>query len=109
MIIDSKYIFEKLSAPATSDIIENVSGELLILQITGDAANFDISVVGTSDIKNEEYITLQTINANNFDATNSIVANGIYMTDVSAIRRIKVVANSVNGGSINVLANIKEG
>ena len=108
MIIDSKYIFEKLSAPSTSDIIENVNGELLILQITGNATNFDISVVGTSDIKNEEYITLQTINANNFDVTNSIVANGIYQTDISAIRKIKVVANSVDGGSINVLANIKE-
>ena len=89
--------------------LKDVNGELLILQITGNATNFDISVVGTSDIKNEEYITLQTINANNFDVTNSIVANGIYQTDVSAIRKIKVVANSVDGGSINVLANIKEG
>ena len=108
MILNSEYIFKDLSHTETKEI-SNVNGELLVIQVTGNAVNKSIQILGISDLESEEFVKLQSINMTDFSITNDIVNNGLYQIDISAVRKIRIVIESIENGTVSILGNIKEG
>ena len=108
MLINNNYFFKDVSTPEISSPINNVKSNLLILEVSGDATSFSVSVLGSIDLQNENYTQLNILNMSDYSLNSNINSIGIYEVDISAIQNVKLQINSISGGNISVLGIFKE-
>ena len=108
MITNEIYFFENQSSVSTSDFLYNVNDGTLILQVDGDVSNLELSVLGNTDLVDDDFVTLKTINASDYSMGDKITSIGIYWIDINGIRKIKLNLSKITG-SVNVKALTKRG
>lgn len=108
MITNEKYFFKNQSSVSTSGPLYNVNDGTLILQVDGNVSNLELLVLGNTDLIDDNFVTLKTINASNYNMSDKITSTGIYWIDINGIRKIKLNLNKITG-SVNVKAITKRG
>ena len=108
MITNEIYFFKNQSSVSTSGPLYNVNDGTLILQVDGNVSNLELLVLGNTDLIDDNFVTLKTINASNYNMSDIITSTGIYWIDINGIRKIKLNLNKITG-SVNVKAITKRG
>ena len=108
MITNEIYFFKNQSSVSTSGSLYNVNDGTLILQVDGDVSNLELSVLGNTDLIDDDFVTLKTINASDYSMGDKITSTGIYWIDINGIRKIKLNLSKITG-SVNVKAITKRG
>lgn len=108
MITNEIYFFKNQSSVSTSDFLYNVNDGTLILQVDGDVSNLELSVLGNTDLVDDDFVTLKTINASDYSMSDKITSTGIYWIDINGIRKIKLNLSKITG-SVSVKAITKRG
>ena len=108
MITNEIYFFKNQSSVSTSNYLYNVNDGTLILQVDGDVSNLELSVLGNTDLIDDDFVTLKTINASDYNMSDKITSTGIYWIDINGIRKIKLNLSKITG-SVNVKAITKRG
>lgn len=108
MITNEIYFFENQSSVSTSDFLYNVNDGTLILQVDGNVSNLELSVLGNTDLVDDDFVTLKTINASDYSMGDKITSTGIYWIDINGIRKIKLNLSKITG-SVSVKAITKRG
>ena len=108
MITNEIYFFKNQSSVSTSDYLYNVNDGTLILQVDGDVSNLELSVLGNTDLVDDDFVTLKTINASDYNMSDKITSTGIYWIDINGIRKIKLNLSKITG-SVSVKAITKRG
>lgn len=108
MITNEIYFFKNQSSVSTSDLLYNVNDGVLILQVDGNASNLELSVLGNTDLVDDDFVTLKTINATDYSMSDKITSTGIYWIDINGIRKVKLNLSKITG-SVNVKALTKRG
>ena len=108
MVTNEIYFFQNQSAVSTSDLLYNVNDGTLILQIDGNVGNLELSVLGNTDLIDDDFVTLKTINATDYSMSDNITSTGIYWVDINGIRKIKLNLSKITG-YVNVKALTKRG
>ena len=108
MITNEIYFFKNQSSVSTSGSLYNVNDGTLILQVDGDVSNLELSVLGNTDLIDDDFVTLKTINASDYSMSDKITSTGIYWIDINGIRKIKLNLSKITG-SVNVKAITKRG
>ena len=97
MITNEIYFFENQSSASTSNSLYNVNDGTLILQIDGNVSNLELSVLGNTDLVDDDFVTLKTINASDYSMSDKITSTGIYWVDINGIRKIKLNLSKITG------------
>ena len=108
MITNEIYFFKNQSSVSTSGPLYNVNDGTLILQVDGNVSNLELLVLGNTDLVDNNFVTLKTINASNYNMSDKITSTGIYWIDINGIRKIKLSLNKITG-SVSVKAITKRG
>ena len=108
MITNEIYFFKNQSSVSTSGPLYNVNDGTLILQVDGNASNLELSVLGNTDLVDDDFVTLKTINATDYSMSDKITSTGIYWIDINGIRKVKLNLSKITG-SVNVKALTKRG
>lgn len=108
MITNEIYFFKNQSSVSISDPLYNVNDGVLILQVDGNASNLELSVLGNTDLIDDDFIALKTINATDYSMSDKITSTGIYWVDINGIRKVKLNLSKITG-SVNVKALTKRG
>ena len=108
MITNEFCFFENQSITGMSDCLYNVNDGVLILQADGDARQLEISVLGNTDLIDDNFVVLKVINASDYSVSDKISAPGIYWVDINAIRSVKISLSKISG-SVNVKGLTKRG
>lgn len=108
MITNEIYFFKNQSSVSTSGPLYNVNDGTLILQVDGNVSNLELLVLGNTDLIDDNFVTLKTINASNYNMSDKITSTGIYWIDINGIRKIKLNLNKITG-SVSVKAITKRG
>ena len=108
MITNEIYFFKNQSSVSTSDYLYNVNDGTLILQVDGDVSNLELLVLGNTDLIDDDFVTLKTINATDYSMSDKITSTGIYWIDINGIRKVKLNLSKITG-SVNVKALTKRG
>lgn len=108
MITNEIYFFKNQSSVSTSGSLYNVNDGTLILQVDGNVSNLELLVLGNTDLIDDDFVTLKTINASDYSMSDKITSTGIYWIDINGIRKIKLNLSKVTG-SVNVKAITKRG
>lgn len=108
MITNEIYFFKNQSSVSTSDSLYNVNDGTLILQVDGNVSNLELLVLGNTDLVDDDFVTLKTINASDYSMSDKITSKGIYWIDINGIRKIKLNLSKITG-SVNVKAITKRG
>lgn len=108
MITNEIYFFKNQSSASTSDSLYNVNDGTLILQVDGDVSNLELLVLGNTDLVDDDFVALKTINASDYSINGKITSTGIYWIDINGIRKIKLNLSKITG-SVNVKALTKRG
>ena len=108
MITNEIYFFKNQSSVSTSDSLYNVNDGVLILQVDGNASNLELSVLGNTDLVDDDFVALKTINATDYSMSDKITSTGIYWIDINGIRKVKLNLSKITG-SVNVKALTKRG
>lgn len=108
MITNEVYFFKNQSSVSTSDSLYNVNDGTLILQVDGNVSNLELLVLGNTDLIDDDFVTLKTINASDYSMSDKITSTGIYWIDINGIRKIKLNLSKITG-SVNVKAITKRG
>ena len=108
MITNEIYFFKNQSSVSISDSLYNVNDGVLILQVDGNASNLELSVLGNTDLIDDDFIALKTINATDYSMSDKITSTGIYWIDINGIRKVKLNLSKITG-SVNVKALTKRG
>ena len=108
MITNEIYFFENQSSVGISDSLYNVNDGTLILQVDGNVSNLELLVLGNTDLVDDDFVTLKTINATNYSISDKITSTGIYWIDINGIRKVKLNLSKITG-SVNVKALTKRG
>ena len=108
MITNEIYFFENQSSVSTSDSLYNVNDGTLILQVDGNVSNLELLVLGNTDLIDDDFVALKTINATDYSMSDKITSTGIYWIDINGIRKIKLNLSKITG-SVNVKALTKRG
>ena len=108
MITNEKYFFKNQSSVSTSGPLYNVNDGTLILQVDGNVSNLELLVLGNTDLIDNNFVTLKTINASDYNMSDKITSTGIYWIDINGIRKIKLNLNKITG-SVSVKAITKRG
>lgn len=108
MITNEIYFFKNQSSVSTSGPLYNVNDGVLILQVDGNASNLELSVLGNTDLIDDDFIALKTINATDYSMSDKITSTGIYWIDINGIRKVKLNLSKITG-SVNVKALTKRG
>lgn len=108
MITNEVYFFKNQSSVSTSDSLYNVNDGTLILQVDGNVSNLELLVLGNTDLIDDDFVTLKTINATDYSMSDKITSTGIYWIDINGIRKIKLNLSKITG-SVNVKALTKRG
>lgn len=97
-IIESIQFFNNTTSPQESEVLLNVGGSQLTLNVTGSATTFAIKVLGSASIKSDDsWSTLAPINLGDYSISNTIATKGIYAVPVDGIGRIKLSLVETNG------------
>lgn len=108
MITNEIYFFKNQSSVSTSDSLYNVNDGTLILQVDGNVSNLELLVLGNTDLVDDDFVTLKTINASDYSMSDKITSTGIYWIDINGIRKVKLNLSKITG-SVNVKAITKRG
>ena len=108
MITNEIYFFKNQSSASTSDSLYNVNDGTLILQVDGDVSDLELLVLGNTDLVDDGFVALKTINASDYSINGKITSTGIYWIDINGIRKIKLNLSKITG-SVNVKALTKRG
>lgn len=108
MITNEVYFFKNQSSVSTSDSLYNVNDGTLILQVDGNVSNLELLVLGNTDLIDDDFVALKTINASDYSMSDKITSTGIYWIDINGIRKIKLNLSKITG-SVNVKALTKRG
>ena len=108
MITNEVYFFKNQSSISTSDSLYNVNDGTLILQVDGNVSNLELLVLGNTDLIDDDFVALKTINATDYSMSDKITSTGIYWIDINGIRKIKLNLSKITG-SVNVKALTKRG
>lgn len=108
MITNEIYFFKNQSSVSTSDYLYNVNDGTLILQVDGDVSNLELLVLGNTDLVDDDFVTLKTINASDYNMSDKITSTGIYWVDINGLRKIKLNLSKITG-SVSVKAITKRG
>lgn len=108
MITNEKYFFKNQSSASLSDPLYNVNDGTLILQVDGNVSNLELSVLGNTDLVDDDFVTLKTINASDYNMSDKITSTGIYWVDINGLRKIKLNLSKITG-SVSVKAITKKG
>lgn len=108
MITNEVYFFENQSSVGASDLLYNVNDGTLILQVDGNVSNLELLVLGNTDLTDDDFVTLKTINATDYSMSDKITSTGIYWIDINGIRKVKLNLSKITG-SVNVKALTKRG
>ena len=108
MITNEIYFFKNQSFASTSDSLYNVNDGTLILQVDGDVSDLELLVLGNTDLVDDGFVALKTINASDYSINGKITSTGIYWIDINGIRKIKLNLSKITG-SVNVKALTKRG
>ena len=108
MITNEICFFENQSSVGTSDPLYNVNDGVLILQVDGSVSNLELSVLGNTDLVDDDFVTLKTINATDYSMGDKITSAGIYWVDINGIRKVKLNLSKITG-SVDVKAITKRG
>ena len=108
MITNEIYFFKNQSSVGISDSLYNVNDGVLILQVDGNASNLELSVLGNTDLIDDDFVTLKTINATDYSMSDKITSTGIYWIDINGIRKVKLNLSKITG-SVNIKALTKRG
>lgn len=108
MITNEFYFFKSQSTTGMSDCLYNVNDGVLILQVDGDVEQLELSILGSTDLIDDNFVTLKTINASDYSVSDKISAPGIYWIDINAIRSAKISLSKISG-SVNVKGLTKRG
>lgn len=108
MVTNEIYFFKNQSSVSTSGPLYNVNDGTLILQVDGNVSNLELLVLGNTDLIDDNFVTLKTINASNYNMSDKITSTGIYWIDINGIRKIKLNLSKITG-SVNVKAITKRG
>lgn len=108
MITNEIYFFKNQSSVGISDSLYNVNDGTLILQVDGNVGNLELLVLGNTDLVDDDFVTLKTINATNYSISDKITSTGIYWIDINGIRKVKLNLSKITG-SVNVKALTKRG
>ena len=106
-ILNSKLFFNQAITTGTSEVLGNVRGDLLVIEVYGTATTIDLNVQGVVDANNT---TFSDISWKKSDGTigTDVVAKGVYIINVSGLSKIKVVVNTVTGGNVTVFGKLGE-
>jgi hypothetical protein len=105
MILQGFKFFESANSVKESNVL-SANGNQLILQVSGNGAEFSISVLGKVDNENEDYTKLAVINAKDYDMLQSISSNGIYVVGIDGISKVKLSIDSITSGNVNVYGKV---
>lgn len=108
MITNEKYFFKNQSSASLSGPLYNVNDGTLILQVDGNVSNLELSVLGNTDLVDDDFVTLKTINASDYNMSDKITSTGIYWVDINGLRKIKLNLSKITG-SVSVKAITKRG
>lgn len=108
MITNEIYFFKNQSSVGTSDSLYNVNDGTLILQVDGNVSDLELLVLGNTDLVDDDFVILKTINATDYSMSDKITSTGIYWIDINGIRKIKLNLSKITG-FVNVKAITKRG
>lgn len=99
------YFLNEVNEVAESAVTHNTRGEVLTLQVEGEATTVGLQVMGCSDMASDEFHVLSGFDTS-YDLSDSITKKGIYTYGIDGIAKIKVKLNEVSGGSVSVFGKI---
>lgn len=108
MILNSLYLFDGTTEVIDSEVISNVKGSILTLQIKCDST-FELEIQGNLLINDEDYTVLGAIDMTSLSKKTSITTEGIYQIDISGCRKVKASIVSIGESPLTVYATVKEG
>lgn len=108
MILNSLYLFDGTTEVIDSEVISNVKGSMLTLQIKCDST-FELEIQGNLLINDEDYTVLGAIDMTSLSKKTSITTEGIYQIDISGCRKVKASIVSIGESPLTVYATVKEG
>jgi hypothetical protein len=101
--------FSGATAIAESNVLSNPNhGSQLVLEVSGTATSFTLSVKGKVDAENIAYTSLGIINASDYSTSSTITDNGIYIIGVDGIGGIKLNLTAVSGGNVTAFGKLGE-
>lgn len=108
MILNSLYLFDETTEVIDSEVISNVKGSILTLQVKCEST-FELDIQGCLDLDSNDYVNLGSIDMTSLSKKTSITQEGIYQIDISGCRKIKASIVSIGESPLTVYAVVKEG
>ena len=106
-ILNSKLFFSKVTTTGTSEVLGNIRGDLLVIEVYGTATAIDLNVQGVVDANNTTFSDISWKKSDGTTGTD-IVAEGVYIINVSGLSKIQIVVNTVTGGNLTVFGKLGE-
>ena len=106
-ILNSKLFFNQTITTGTSEVLGNIRGDLLVIEVYGTATAIDLNVQGVVDANNTTFSDITWKKSDGTTGTD-IVAEGVYIINVSGLSKIQVVVNTVTGGNVTVFGKLGE-
>ena len=106
-IINNYLFFDSATTAISSDVVDNVRGDLLVVEVHGTATALDINVQGLIDINNTAYSDISWKMSDGTTGTD-ITAKGIYLINISGVSKIKIAINSISGGNVTIFGKLGE-
>jgi hypothetical protein len=95
-----KLVLDGKTAASESEVIPNTIGEMLFVQVDGDASAFTMQVLGRCNRSGGQFVNLTGFDGA-FNLKSSITANGVYAYYIEGMTEIKVNLISVVSGSVS--------
>lgn len=110
-ITQEKLFFDKATAGGESAVVSLQTEGSMTMEISGDATAVSAIVMGQvyqpEDGGDGGWHGIAAVNQKDFSISSATIgAAGIYTVSVSGLKRLKVVLNSVTGGSVTVYGRL---
>ncbi len=102
------YFLNKATEAVESSVTHNTRGEVLTLQVEGEATSLKLQVLGCSDMASDEFHVLSGFDTA-YNLLDTMTENGIYTYGIEGVGKIKVLLLEAPGGQVSVFGKITMG
>lgn len=105
-IITSFIFQDKATTIGTGNEYNNISGDVLQVEVSGNAGSFMITPEARCDYNSDSWTTIGAISMSDYSVDDNITANGIYLFPLVGLNKIRFAITTIGSGSINILGKV---
>lgn len=109
VVLEQGMVFSGSTDPTEPKIISNVRGEVLTIQVGGQATSVSVKLEGNSVLSTNVFSPISSLNLGDYSIAKTITKPGLYQVGIDGVSKIKVTVTGVTGGEALVSYRVTQG